>query len=141
MTFYGTWFDALAQSDPDFRIRKRILAQSREKLLAQIKRDDKYGLIGTYYSVFLKIMNMQKGVPLVLLEDSLLGLASFPVMVSPLADKVMEKELVGLLRLLLKKELAEMDFDAEAGISVDEMTEVDAGEYFPNNSRESVNTV
>ncbi|TDJ67874.1 MAG: hypothetical protein E2O35_03540 [Proteobacteria bacterium] len=132
MTFYGAWFDDLAVSDPDYRIRNRILSLSQEKLLGQVQRDDKYGLIGTYYSVFLEIMNVHKGVPLVLLDDSLLGLASFPVIVSHLTDKAMEKELVGLLRLFLKKELADSQSEERAGISVEEATENDAGKYFPN---------
>ncbi len=132
MTFYGAWFDDLAVSDPDYRIRNSILSLSREKLLDQVQRDDKYGLIGTYYSVFLKIMNVHKGVPLVLLDDSMLGLASFPVIVSHLTDRTMENELVTRLRLYLKKELAESDNEVSTGISVDEATEIDAGKYFPN---------
>jgi hypothetical protein len=132
MTFYGAWFDDLAYSDPDFRIRKSILSLSREKLLDQVQRDDKYGLIGTYYAVFLRILNVNKGVPLVLLDDSLLGLASFPVIVSHLNDTALEKELTDLLRLFLKKELADRANDVDAGISVDDVTDDDAGKYFPN---------
>ncbi len=130
MTFYGSWFDELALSDSDYRIRNNILLLSREKLLDQVQRDDKYGLIGTYYSVFLKIMSVQKGIPLVLLDNTLLRLSSFPVIIPHLADKVLEKELTGLLRLFLKKELADNINNADGGISIDEVTEDDAGKYF-----------
>lgn len=130
MTFYGAWFDGLAQSDTDYRIRKNILSLSREKLLDQVQRDDKYGLIGTYYSVFLKILNLHKGVPLVLLDDSLLGLASFPVIVPRIEDKDLEKELTGLLRLFLKREQAQDNANAGAGISVAEVAGEDASQYF-----------
>jgi len=131
MTFYGAWFDDLALSDSDYRIRNNILALSREKLLDQVQRDDKYGLIGTYYAVFLKILNVHKGVPLVLLDDSLLGLGSFPVIVPKMSDKILEKELIGLLRLFLKKELADNAQDTGAGISVGEVSAADAAELFP----------
>jgi hypothetical protein len=131
MTFYGAWFDDLALSDSDYRIRNNILALSREKLLDQVQRDDKYGLIGTYYAVFLKILNVHKGVPLVLLDDSLLGLGSFPVIVPKMSDKILEKELIGLLRLFLKKELADAAQDAGAGISVGEVSAEDAAKLFP----------
>ncbi len=131
MTFYGAWFDDLALSDSDYRIRNNILSLSRQKLLDQVQRDDKYGLIGTYYAVFLKILDVHKGVPLVLLDDSLLGMGSFPVIVPKLTDKVLEKELTGLLRLFLKKELAENAQDAGAGISVGEVSAEDAAKLFP----------
>ncbi len=130
MTFYGSWFDELAISDSDYRIRNNILSLSREKMLDQVQRDDKYGLIGTYYSVFLKILDVHKGVPLVLLDDTLLGLGSFPVIIPHLEDRALEKELTGLLRLFLKKELADNVNNASGGISVDEVTEDDAGKYF-----------
>lgn len=133
MTFYGTWFDSLAVSDSDYRIRKNILSLSRQKLLDQVQRDDKYGLIGTYYSVFMKILNVNKGVPMVLLDDSLLALSSFPVIVPKLTDKVLEKSLADALRLSLRKEFAETVDDNDDGISVTEVEADDAAGFFPAN--------
>ena len=80
--------------------------------------------------MFLKILDVHKGVPLVLLDDTLLGLGSFPVIIPHLEDRALEKELTGLLRLFLKKELADNVNNASGGISVDEVTEDDAGKYF-----------
>ena len=134
MTFYGTWFDGLAVSDSDYRIRNNIFSLSREKLLEQVKRDDKYGLIGTYYAVFLQILDVNKGVPMVLLDDSLLGLGSFPVIVPKLTDKALEKELADGLRLSLRKEFAEAASDRDAGMSVSEVQADDIADYFPAKS-------
>jgi hypothetical protein len=131
MTFYGTWFDGLAVSDSDYRIRNNILSLSREKLLEQVKRDDKYGLIGTYYAVFLQILNVNKGVPMVLLDDSLLGLGSFPVIVPKLTDKAFEKALADGLRLSLRKEFEEAASDHDEGMSVSEVQADDVADYFP----------
>lgn len=107
MTFYGSWFDELAVSDTDYRVRNSILSLPREKLLDQVRRDDKYGLIGTYYAVFLQIIDDKKGLPLVLLDDSLLSLGSFPVVIPTMTDKAQETELCELLQLFLSKEAIE----------------------------------
>lgn len=130
MTFYGSWFDGLAVSDSDYRIRNNILSLSRRQLLDQVQRDDKYGLIGTYYAVFLKILKVNKGVPMVLLDDSLLGLASFPVIVPHLTDKVLEKDLSQVLKLSLKKEFSE-GAGVDSGVSVTEVSQADVEDYFP----------
>lgn len=131
MTFYGVWFDGLAASDSDYRIRNNILSLPREKLLDQVQRDDKYGLIGTYYSVFLKILNANKGVPMVLLDDTLLGLGSFPVIVPKLTDKILEKELTVGLQLSLRKEFSEAVDGGDDGMSVTEVQADDVADYFP----------
>lgn len=133
MTFYGTWFDELAVSDSNYRIRNSILSLSREKLLDQVRRDDKYGLIGTYYAVFLQILEDKKGLPLVLLDDSLLGLGSFPVVIPKMADKAQEQELCELLHLFLRKEPIDAKRSppsSEAGISVTEVSADDMSDYF-----------
>lgn len=133
MTFYGSWFDDLAVSDSDYRIRNSILSLSREKLLDQVRRDDKYGLIGTYYAVFLQILDDRKGLPLVLLDDSLLGLGSFPVVIPTMTDKAQEQELCELLQLFLRKEAIEASRaprPPEAGIGVSEVTADDMSDYF-----------
>jgi len=134
MTFYGSWFDELAVSDSDYRIRNSILSLSRKKLLDQVRRDDKYGLIGTYYAVFLQILEERKGLPLVVLDDSLLGLGSFPVVIPTMTDKALEKELSDLLRLFLRKEAIEASRNeakkADAGISVSEVKDGDMSDYF-----------
>ncbi len=131
MTFYGSWFDGLAVSDSDYRIRNNILSLSRNQLLDQVQRDDKYGLIGTYYAVFLKILKVNKGIPMVLLDDSLLRLGSFPVIVPHLTDKVLEKDLAQVLELSLRKEFSETGGDA--GVSVSEVSEAEVEGYFPAN--------
>ncbi len=132
MTFYGSWFDDLAVSDSDYRIRNNILSLSREKLLGQVARDDKYGLIGTYYAVFLRILELRKGLPLVLIDDSLLALGSFPVIIPRKIDKALESDLVDVLRLFLRKEAID-NRRAPAdtsGISVDEVSDADVSDYF-----------
>jgi len=134
MTFYGTWFDELAVSDSNYRIRNSILSLSREKLLDQVRRDDKYGLIGTYYAVFLQILDDRKGLPVVLLDDSLLGLGSFPVVIPTMTDKAQEQELCELLQLFLRKEVIEAGrappATSESGISVSEVSADDMSDYF-----------
>ena len=132
MTFYGAWFDDLATSDSDYRIRNSILSLSREKVLEQVSRDDKYGLIGTYYSVFLRILELKKGLPLVLLDDSLLTLGSFPVIIPRYIDKALESELTDVLRLFLRKEaIDEARGVTTAGMDVNEVTADEAADYFP----------
>ncbi|MFT4561598.1 MAG: hypothetical protein ACI9BW_001339 [Gammaproteobacteria bacterium] len=130
MTFYGSWFDGLALSDTDYRIRNNILSLSKDKLLDQVKRDDKYGLIGTYYAVFLKIINLNKGVPMVLLDDSLLSRGSFPVIVPRIPNKEFERELIDGLLVSLRKEIVEASMAEVNGLSVDEVSG-DVSDYFP----------
>ncbi len=129
MTFYGSWFDGLALSDTDYRIRNNILSLSKDKLLDQVQRDDKYGLIGTYYAVFLKIISLNKGVPMVLLDDSLLSRGSFPVIVPRIADKEFERDLIEGLRISLRKEVVDSSMSEMKGLSVDEVSG-DVSDYF-----------
>jgi hypothetical protein len=131
MTFYGSWFDELGASDSDYRIRNSILGLSREKLIDQVRRDDRYGLIGTYYAVFLEILDQRKGVPVVVLDDSLLGFGSFPVVIPHFPDAALEQELSSVLRLMLKKELAAATAEADAGLEVDQVSAEEMGKYFP----------
>ncbi len=69
---------------------------------------------------------------MVLLDDSLLGLGSFPVIVPHLTDKVLEKDLSQVLKLSLKKEFSEGAL-VDSGVSVTEVSEADVEDYFPAN--------
>jgi len=131
MTFYGAWFDELAVSDSDYRIRNGILKLSREKLLEQVRRDDRYGLIGTYYAVFLEILKQGKGIPIVVLDDSLLSLGSFPVVIPRFDDEVVEREMSSVLRLQLKKEAGGAAAPADGpGLEVNQISAAEMGKYF-----------
>ena len=132
MTFYGSWFDGLALSDTDYRIRNNILSLPKDKLLDQVQRDDKYGLIGTYYSVFLKILNVHKGVPMVLLDDSLLALGSFPVIVPKFSNKELEADVAKGLEISLRREMDTAKQGAAAGMTVDEVSGEEVAGYFNN---------
>ena len=134
MTFYGRWFDDLAWSDPDYTLRKNIIALSREKLLKQIPRDDDFGVVGSYYAVFPKIMDAKHRVPLVLYDDSLLSIDSFPVILPNIEDTMLQSRLARRLSLLLTQgqpRTEEKDKTQEKGIKVDEMSAEDVAKYFP----------
>lgn len=132
MTFYGSWFDGLALSDTDYRIRNNILSLPKDKLLDQVQRDDKYGLIGTYYSVFLKILKVHKGVPMVLLDDSLLALGSFPVVVPRFSNKEQEADIAKGLEISLRREMDTAASSSATGMTVNEVSSEEATSYFNN---------
>ena len=56
------------------RLRRQITSLPREKIFAQVTRDDQYAVIGSYYSVFRAIMDAKRRVPLILIDDTFLSL-------------------------------------------------------------------
>jgi hypothetical protein len=104
LTFYGRWYDELASADRSYRLRRKIAQVPRETQVAQLLRDDKYALVGTYYAVFQAIMEAKQRVPLVLLNASFLEERSFPVVLPREARDPLYPELETLLRELLKPE-------------------------------------
>ena len=84
------------------RLRRQITSLPREKIFAQVTRDDQYAVIGSYYSVFRAIMDAKRRVPLILIDDTFLSLASFPVVLPILQDSYLEQTLFDVLRSLLR---------------------------------------
>jgi hypothetical protein len=104
LTFYGRWYDELAAADRNYALRIKIAQAPRATLLTQIQRDERFGLVGTYYSVFQTIMDCKRRIPLILLDTALVDDDSLPVI---LPDSVADKgyrEMESLLRLMLKSE-------------------------------------
>lgn len=134
MTFYGMWFDDLAASDSDYRIRNGILGLSRDKVLNQISRDDKYGLIGTYYAVFLEVLSVKNELPVVVLDDSLLGLGSFPVIIAKIDNTDLKRELINALRISLRLEREQEAPQDAVGLDVSDVSVAEASQYFPAHS-------
>ncbi len=104
LTFYGRWYDELAPADPSYALRIKIAQSPLATLLTQIQRDDRYGLVGTYYSVFQAIMNGKQRIPLILLDTQLVDDASLPVILPDSADDKGYGEMKSLLRLMLRLE-------------------------------------
>ncbi len=104
LTFYGRWYDELAPADPSFALRIKIAQAPRATLLTQIQRDDRFGLVGTYYSVFQTIMNCKRRIPLILLDAALVDDDSLPVILPDSVDGKDSGEMESLLRLMLKME-------------------------------------
>ncbi|MGE3848564.1 MAG: hypothetical protein AB7I01_16920 [Gammaproteobacteria bacterium] len=104
LTFYGRWYDELASADRSYRLRRKIAQVPRETQVAQLLRDDKYALVGTYYAVFQAIMAAKQRVPLVLLNSSFLEEKSFPVLLPREAEDPLYRDLETLLSGMLKPE-------------------------------------
>ena len=104
LTFYGRWYDELAPADPSYALRIKIAQSPLATLLTQIQRDDRYGLVGTYYSVFQAIMNGKQRIPLILLDTQLVDVASLPVILPDSADDKGYGEMKSLLALMLRLE-------------------------------------
>ncbi len=102
MPFYGKWFDNVGETDPGYRLRKNISSLSHRSQLEQISRDDQYALVGSYYSVFKTIMEVKRRVPLVLIDDTLVPLNSFPVVLPRIADAELEEKLIAVLGFMLR---------------------------------------
>ena len=102
MAFYGKWFDYIGRTDAANHLRRQITSLPRERMLAQIARDEQYALIGSYYSVFRTIMDAKRRVPLILIDDTFLALGSFPVVLPLLHDAYLEQTLFDVLRSLLR---------------------------------------
>lgn len=130
MTFYGHWFDQLGETDAGYHLRRNISSISQQRLLEQIRRDEQYALVGSYYSVFQTIIDVKKRVPLVLIADTYLSLTSFPVILPRIEDAALAQRLAGVLHVMLKADPtipprppADDGPDA-GGIEVDEVDEL-----------------
>jgi len=141
LTFYGQRFDAMARSDPEFGLRRKIAAASDSVHTRQLARDDHYAIVGSYYSAFRTIMSVKRRTPLVLLSDTLSTLASFPVVLVDLDDRQLAGDLATSLRLLLRNRggVPAPAVDAPAfqrgaavddGIEVEELSAEDFEKYF-----------
>jgi hypothetical protein len=123
MPFYGKWFDDIGETDVGLHLRRNLSSLSQQRMLEQVKRDEQYALIGSYYSVFRTIMEAKKRVPLVLIDDSFLALSSFPVVLPRIDDSELERTLLAVLSRMLKRDppnAAVPPPEVSSGIEVDE---------------------
>ena len=135
LTFYGKWFDELGETDAGYHLRKSISSLSHKRLLEQIERDDQYALVGSYYAVFRTIMEVKRRVPLVLIDDTHLSLASFRVILPTINDEALEEKLQVVLSTMLKADTrVQSEPDGLAGIEVDEVSPDDIGAHFPQDN-------
>ena len=104
LTFYGRWYDELAPADPTYALRIKIAQSPQATLLTQIERDDRYGLVGTYYSVFQAIMAGKQRMPLILLDTKRVDEYSLPVILPDSVEHKRYGEMKSLLRLMLRIE-------------------------------------
>ena len=104
LTFYGRWYDELSSADRKYSLRIKIARAPLETLLEQVARDDRYGLVGTYYSVFRTIMDVKRRIPLILLDSNLVDDSSLPVILPNAGDDKSYQEMESLLRLMLRME-------------------------------------
>ena len=132
MTFYGKWFDELGETDAGYHLRKSISSLSHKRLLEQIERDDQYALVGSYYAVFRTIMEVKRRIPLVLIDNTHLSLASFRVILPTINDEALEEKLRVVLSTMLKADTrVQSEPDGVDGIEVDEVSADDIGAHFP----------
>ena len=102
MAFYEKWFDRIQQSSLTQQVYRNTARISREKMLEQIQRDEQYAVVGSYYSVFRAVMEAKRHVPLVFIDDSVLTLSSFPVLLPIIPDLDFEKTLIQVLCRMLR---------------------------------------
>ncbi|MEQ8659920.1 MAG: hypothetical protein RLW62_03820, partial [Gammaproteobacteria bacterium] len=102
LSFYGNWFDSIAATDRDYRLRRNIAALAPARLLEQIGRDDRYALVADFAAAFRTIMAVKGRVPLVCLDDRSLAQLSFPVVLPAIADSGLATRLAGVLDIMLK---------------------------------------
>lgn len=102
MAFYGKWFDRITESSLTEQVYRNTARISREKMLEQIQRDDQYAVVGSYYSVFRTVMEAKRHVPLVFIDDSVLPLSSFPVLLPTISDLDFEKTLIQVLCRMIR---------------------------------------
>lgn len=132
MTFYGKWFDELGETDAGYHLRKSISSLSHDRLLEQIERDEQYALVGSYYAVFRTIMDVKQRLPMVLIDDRYLSLASFPVVLPTIDDEALDEKLQVVLNVMLKADTTvRSEPDGVAGIEVDEVSADDIGAHLP----------
>ncbi len=120
LTFYGRWYDELASADRNYGLRIKIARAPRATLLTQIQRDDRFGLVGTYYSVFQTIIDCKRRLPLILLDTALVDGDSLPVILPDSVDDRAYREMEALLRLMLRMEEQKTD-DPEEHSAVGEL--------------------
>lgn len=104
LTFYGRWYDELSSADRKYSLRMKIARAPLETLLEQVARDDRYGLVGTYYAVFRTIMDVKRRIPLILLDSNLVDEGSLPVILPDAGNDKSYQEMEALLRLMLRME-------------------------------------
>jgi len=121
LTFYGRWYDELSSADRTYALRIKIAQAPRETLLTQIQRDDRFGLVGTYYSVFQTIMDCKRRIPLILLDSQLVEDGSLPVILPDSVEDKSYKDMESLLRLMLKMEETAANTADSGGMTVREM--------------------
>ena len=114
LTFYGRWYDELAPADPTYALRMKIAKSPQATLLTQIQRDERYGLVGTYYSVFQAIMDGKQRIPLILLDTKLVGDHSLPVILPDSVEHKSYGEMKSLLGLMLRIEAQRERVSAKA---------------------------
>lgn len=131
LTFSGKWFDELGETDPGYHLRKTISSLSHERLMEQIKRDDQYALVGSYYAAFRTIMEVKHRIPLVLIDDAHLSLGSFPVVLPMIDDVGLKEKFQVVLTTMLKADSGAQSEPADAGgIEVDEVSAEDLSAHF-----------
>lgn len=116
LTFYGRWYDELAPADRGYRLRRKIAQAPRETQVAQLQRDDKFGLVGTCYAVFQAILEAKQRVPLVLLNSNFLDQASLPVVLPREQEDRLYRDLESVLRLMLKPAIEREQAAAPGGV-------------------------
>lgn len=114
LTFYGRWYDELSSADRNYALRIKIASAPLATLLTQISRDDRYGLVGTYYSVFRTIMDAKQRIPLILLDSNLVDEGSLPVILPDRVEGKGYKEMESLLRLMLRMEESKAEAAAQS---------------------------
>lgn len=102
MAFYGKWFEQIAESKLQQQLYLNVSRIRHQKMLEQIRRDNQFAVVGSYYSVFRAIMETKARVPLVLIDGSGLSQNSFPVILPLLADATFEQLLRDVLKRMLR---------------------------------------
>ena len=102
MAFYGKWFDRISESRLKHQVYRNTPRICHQQMLEQIRRDNQYAVVGSYYSIFRTIIEAKRHVPLVLIDDSLLALPSFPVLLPSIVDRALEERLLNVLHRMLR---------------------------------------
>lgn len=134
LTFYGKWFDDLLAVDPSGVLRKKIAQMPHATQISQIQKDEKFALVGTYYSVFQAIINCKRRVPIILLGNALRGNSGLPVVLLGAGHSERHKEMQSLLYGMLKAEHDSDVSNCQSGIAVTEL----AADEVPNAFAEHV---
>lgn len=80
-------------------------------------------------------MEVKRRVPLVLIDDTHLSLASFRVILPTINDEALEEKLQVVLSTMLKADTrVQSEPDGLAGIEVDEVSPDDIGAHFPQDN-------